>query len=201
MSIGGFVNIGLVFNEKKNYIQVLKSTLEFFIQNGSELLDVKYSIDKDGESWIEKKIKGEELDELVTSGYYLTYGISGESLGVNSNKVDLTIIKEADYFGFLLNIKWDDLFPDNTEKVGEITEQLVSTLITYYKSVDFSYSFIGHEIEIEMPPVEFEHVILENDCYPVAFIGRKNKRLEVHYGSLCIDGITSQVQKQEVILM
>ncbi|MFC0562223.1 Imm64 family immunity protein [Halalkalibacter alkalisediminis] len=195
MAAGGYINIAQVFNDNGNIQDKLEATLQYFVKQGSTILKVKYSKDADGENWAEREVTANQL-EIDGPCYYLSIEISGEILGINI--FFLTTIHEEGFFGFLINIEWEELFPENGKNdLQSTTNQLVKNTANLYKETGFAYSLIGHELEIEIHP---DDISGESDSFPVVLIGAEEK-LEILYGPFCIDGLTEQKAKREVVLI
>ena len=194
MSAGGFINVGMVFDQKHNLVRSMNSVKDFLSQHGSNFLSVKYSKDIDGENWIEENIEDNVLQESYLTGFYNEFEVSGKFLDTNK-ELNLSIIKEDNYFGLLFNIEWEEM---SNQNFITFQTKVVNYLIEIYRILPYEYSFVGHEIEIEMDPEEFVNALKGNDSFPVAIIG-KNVELDVYYGSIGIDGFSSQAQRKEVI--
>lgn len=197
MSSGGYVNIGAVFTEDQGDFATWGKMKEFIIKSGGQFTKLKYSKDMDGENWIQVDIKDNKIDESFLTGYYPELELSGSSLGLNTERIHLSIEKDDGYFGFLFGIEWDELFSKEKD-VAKIRNHMVATLIAIYERMPFAYSFIGHEIEIDCSPDEFEDLIAENDSYPVVMIESKGG-LDIYYGNIGIDGISDQIPKKDSI--
>ncbi|MBD8070170.1 Imm64 family immunity protein [Bacillus sp. PS06] len=195
MSQGGYINIGIVFSNEQEYVRVFESIVEFVVKKGSHFSHVKYSKDIDGTIWIEQQIKNNVIEMECLSGYYIGFTLSGEFLNLNFSKIGLVITKETGYFGFLLEINWSDVSSDNL-----ITTQrnIENQLIDLYKALSYEYAFVGHEIEIEIHPADYEAFIVNNESYPVGIIGR-DKCVDIYYGTSGIDGLTVQEQGKKTI--
>ncbi|WP_445506264.1 Imm64 family immunity protein [Niallia sp. 03190] len=185
MGVGGYINIGIVFNKDNDLVETMETIRDFITKNGSEFISVKYSKDIDGEVWLEHEIQNNKVEKSFLNGFYTTFELSGSFLGLSLGELNLTIQKESNYFGFLFGIGWEYMFPKDSDdaNIPVIREHIVNTLIELYKKARYAYSFAGHEIEIEMQPDEFEHLIKDNDSYPVAVVGQSNT-LDVYYGAI-----------------
>ncbi|RST77371.1 hypothetical protein D4T97_002465 [Siminovitchia acidinfaciens] len=197
MSSGGDVNIGMVFTEEKGIFVTWSKMKSYIIKNGGQFKKLKYSKDMDGENWIQLDIKDNSLDESFLTGYYPELELSRSSLGLNTERIHLSIEKDDGYFGFLFGIEWDSLFSKEVD-VAKIRNHMVATLTAIYETIPFAYSFIGHEIEIDSSPDEFEDLIAHNDSYPVALIESKDG-LDIYYGNIGIDGISGQIPKKDSV--
>jgi hypothetical protein len=197
LSTGGYINIGMVFSNKQNIVQAFECLTDYITQKGSSFTSVKYSKDADGDSWVEQPIISNAIGVGCLSGYYTEFTLSGEFLDADFKKMSLAVNKEDDYFGFLLRINWEDISPDN---LVPIQEHIISILIDLYKTASYEYAFVGHEIEIEIHPDEFEDAIKDNEAYPVGIIG-KNDKLVIYYGTIGVDGLSSQEQRKDTITL
>ncbi|VEF46747.1 Uncharacterised protein [Bacillus freudenreichii] len=197
MSSGGYVNIGTVFTEDRGIFETWSKMKGYIIENGGQFKKLKYSKNMDGENWIQLDIKDNSLDESFLTGHYPELELSGSSLGLNTERIHLSIEKDNGYFGFLFGIEWESLFSKEVD-VAKIRNHMVATLTAIYETIPFAYSFIGHEIEIDCSPDEFKDFIAHNDSYPVAMIENKGG-LDIYYGTIGIDGISGQIPKKESV--
>ncbi|WP_077620708.1 Imm64 family immunity protein [Bacillus sinesaloumensis] len=197
---GGYVNIGVVFNEDYPLISTFEKLKEFILKKGGTFLNLKYSEDIEGEKWVENEVQNNKLDVSFLDGYYISSELSGDIFNIKSESITLTVEKEANYHGFLFSIGWEDIFPDESDdsSIKTARQSIIKTLFELHKTIPFSYSFVGHEIEIEMDPNEFSSQIENNHSYPVAMVDTQSG-LDIYYGSIGIDGFSKEIPRKETI--
>ncbi|MBP3950260.1 Imm64 family immunity protein [Bacillus suaedae] len=202
MTLGGLVNIGIVFNEQHSLVDTIGDMKAFLQHKGCRLVSVKFSEDIDGENWVEIDIHDNKLDDSFLDGYYMSVELSGSIFDSMTDEIATTlrIEKESNYHGYLFSINWGDLFPDenNELEIRHTRQKIVGTLIELYQTISYSYAFVGHEIEIELDPEEFARTIADNHSYPVAMV-RAEGGLDLYYGSTGIDGFSKEVPRKESI--
>lgn len=152
---------------------------------------VKFSLDPDGETWIEHSVKENILKDDDFSGYYTEFELSGSKL----NDMTINIQKETGYVGFVLSLNWTEVV---SQDVIHFQQEIIRCLVGIYHTITFEYAFIGHEIEVEIHPNEFEKCLLEQHAFPVALIG-KGDHIDIYYGDVAIDGLSSQERRIEYL--
>lgn len=197
---GGFINIGIVFSKEQSLNQNLYALIDSFVTQGSNLIKLNFSKDKDGTRWIEKQIINNEVTVDLSAKYYPFLTLSGDALGIDSDEIKLSPVVEEDFHGFLIDIKWDDLFPlsHNSDIVVSRTNELIRFLIDTYKQTAYSYAIVGSELDIELSPEGFMDEISSADYFPLALLG-DNSKMQIYKGSHHIDGITPQRKNIETI--
>lgn len=191
IAIGGYINIGLVFYEAIHIPNTFRQLIDYLAQKDMSITKVKFSQDPDGETWIEHSVKENIIKENDFSGYYIEFELSGSKL----NDMTINIQKEAGYVGFVLSLNWTEVV---SHDVIHLQQEIIHCLVDLYHTFTFEYAFIGHEIEVEIPPNEFEKCLLEQHAFPVALIG-KGDHIDIYYGDLAIDGLSSQERKIEYL--
>ncbi|WP_145925730.1 Imm64 family immunity protein [Bacillus safensis] len=191
MALGGYINIGLVFYEAIHIPNTFRQLIDYLAQKDMSITKVKFSQDTDGETWIEHSIKENIIKENDFSGYYIEFELSGSKL----NDMTINIQKEAGYVGFVLSLNWTEVV---SHDVIHLQQEIIHCLVDLYHTFTFEYAFIGHEIEVEIPPNEFEKCLLEQHAFPVALIG-KGDHLDIYYGDVAIDGLSSQERRRECL--
>jgi Immunity protein 64 len=194
LGAGGYVNIGIVFSDKHKLLQVFDSLKNYIVQKGSKFIAVKYSKDVEGNAWIESEIDNNLIESTWLKGYYTEFRVSGLFLHSNLKEIDLLVIKENHFFGFLLGISWDEI---HLNKQDDIQQHIIDVLVNLYKSTNYDYAFVGHELEIEIGPENFEKGLKQNDYYPVGIVP-KGTDVEIYYGVIGIDGLSTQEKKKEI---
>lgn len=197
---GGFINIGIVFSKEQSFNQNLYALIDSFVSQGSSLIKLKFSENEEGTRWIEKQIINNKVTVDLNENYYSFIELSGNALGINSDEIKLSPVIEKDFHGFLIDIKWDDMFPlpHNSDTVVSRTNKLIRFLIDSYKLTTYSYAIVGSELDIELSPEEFMDEISSEDYFPLALVG-DNSKVQIHRGSHHIDGITPQRKNIETI--
>ncbi|MGE8138447.1 Imm64 family immunity protein [Bacillus safensis] len=191
IALGGYINIGLVFYEAIHIPNTFRQLIDYLAQKDMSITKVKFSQDTDGETWIEHSIKENIIKENDFSGYYIEFELSGSKL----NDMTINIQKEAGYVGFVLSLNWTEVV---SHDVIHLQQEIIHCLVDLYHTFTFEYAFIGHEIEVEIPPNEFEKCLLEQHAFPVALIG-KGDHLDIYYGDVAIDGLSSQERRRECL--
>lgn len=82
-------------------------------------------------------------------------------------------------------------------KQDDIQQHIIDVLVNLYKSTNYDYAFVGHELEIEIGPENFEKGLKQNDYYPVGIVP-KGTDVEIYYGVIGIDGLSTQEKKKEI---
>ncbi|MBU5209915.1 hypothetical protein ELP67_18935 [Bacillus safensis] len=191
MALGGYINIGLVFFETIYIPDTFRQLIDYLVQKDMSITKVKFSQDPDGETWIEHSIKENIIKENDFSGYYIEFELSGSKL----NDMTINIQKEAGYVGFVLSLNWTEVV---SHDVIHLQQEIIRCLVDLYHTITFEYAFIGHEIEVEIHPNEFEKCLLEQHAFPVALIG-KGDHIDIYYGDVAIDGLSSQERRIEYL--
>lgn len=197
---GGFINVGIVFSNNQSFDQNLCALIHSFVQQGSSLLKLNYSEDEDGTRWTEQEIINNEVTIDLNENYYPFITLSGDALGIKSDEIKLTPVIEEDFHGFLIDIKWNDIFPqmNNNDIVVSRTNKLILFLIDTYRLTSYRYAIVGSELDIEISPEDFVDEISNADYFPLALVGDKSK-IQIYKGSNHIDGITPQNKSLETI--
>ncbi|WP_214828519.1 Imm64 family immunity protein [Exiguobacterium sp. s26] len=134
---GGFINIGIVFSKEQSLNQNLYALIDSFVNQGSNLIKLNFSKDKDGTRWIEKQIINNKVTVDLSANYYPFLTLSGDALRIDSDEIKLSPVVEEEFHGFLIDIKWDDLFPlpHNSDIVVSRTNELIRFLIDTWGTV------------------------------------------------------------------
>ncbi|MBB6603007.1 hypothetical protein HW432_11990 [Bacillus pumilus] len=191
IAIGGYINIGIVFYEAIHLPNTFRQLSDYLAQKEMSITKVKFSQDPDGEMWIEHSIKESIIKDDDFSGYYMEFELSGSKL----NDMTINIQKEAGYVGFVISLKWTDVVSHN---VIRLQQGIIRCLVDLYHTLTFEYAFIGHEIEVEIHPDEFEKCLQEQHAFPVALIG-KGGHIDIYYGDVAIDGLSFQKRRRECL--
>ncbi len=154
---------------------------------------VKFSLDPDGETWIEHSVKENIIKDDDFSGYYTEFELSG--ISSDRKGVTINIQKEIGYVGFVICLKWAQVV---SHDVIHLQQEIIRCLVDLYHTLTFEYAFIGHEIEVEIHPDEFEKCLLEQHAFPAALIGKGN-HIDIYYGDVAIDGLSFQERKRECL--
>lgn len=197
---GGFINIGVVFSKEQSFNQSLYAVIDSFVSQGSNLIKLNFSENEEGTHWIEKQIINNKVTVDLSENYYPFITLSGNALGMNNNEIKLSPVVEKDFHGFLIDIKWVDMFPlpHNSDTLVSRTNKLIRFLINSYKLTAYSYAIVGSELDIELSPEDFMDKISSVDHFPLALVG-DNSKVQIHRGSHHIDGITPQRKNIETI--
>lgn len=197
---GGYINIALVFSDNDAIIPNLCSYLSSIIAQGSRLMKVRYSLDTDGEHWVEEDIVDDEIDLNIFSNFYPSLTLSGDAFDVRSNDVHLTPVIVNHFHGILIDIRWDDIVPrsGSIDELNVQTDRIIRCLARSYFSTPYSYAVVGHELDVEIAPEDFELKIGRSGVFPLALRGDKSV-LHVYRGSFHLDGLTPQTMRQEII--
>ncbi|MCM2985976.1 Imm64 family immunity protein [Bacillus safensis] len=191
IAIGGYINIGIVFYETIHLPNAFRQLADYLAEKEMSITKVKFSKDSDGEIWIEQSIKENIIKDDNFSGYYTEFELSGSKL----NDMTINIQKETGYVGFVICLKWTEVV---SHDVIHLQQEIIRCLVDLYHTFTFEYAFIGHEIEVEIHPNEFEKCLLEQHAFPVALIGKGN-HIDIYYGDVAIDGLSSQERRMECL--
>ncbi|MEK5460833.1 MULTISPECIES: Imm64 family immunity protein [Bacillus] len=193
MALGGYINIGLVFYETIHIPNTFRQLIDYLAQKDMSITKVKFSQDPDGETWIEHSVKENIIKDDDFSGYYTEFELSG----ISSDRKGMTINiqKETGFVGFVLSLNWTEVV---SHDVIHLQQEIIRCLVDLYHTFTFEYAFIGHEIEVEIHPNEFEKCLLEQHAFPVALIG-KGDHIDIYYGDVAIDGLSSQERRIEYL--
>ncbi|WLP59627.1 Imm64 family immunity protein [Bacillus pumilus] len=189
IAVGGYINIGIVFYETIHLPNAFRQLADYLAEKEMFITKVKYSKDSDGEIWIEQSIKENIIKDDNFSGYYTEFELSGSKL----NDMTINIQKETGYVGFVICLKWTEVV---SHDVIHLQQKIIRCLVNLYHTITFEYAFIGHEIEVEIHPDEFEKCLQEQHAFPVALIG-KGDHIDIYYGDVAIDGLSSQERRRE----
>ncbi|WP_169056067.1 Imm64 family immunity protein [Bacillus pumilus] len=189
IAIGGYINIGIVFYETIHLPNAFRQLADYLAEKELSITKVKYSKDSDGEIWIEQSIKENIIKDDNFSGYYTEFELSGSKL----NDMTINIQKETGYVGFVICLKWTEVV---SHDAIHLQQKIIRCLVNLYHTITFEYAFIGHEIEVEIHPDEFEKCLQEQHAFPVALIG-KGDHIDIYYGDVAIDGLSSQERRRE----
>ncbi|WP_404469554.1 Imm64 family immunity protein [Sutcliffiella horikoshii] len=185
---GGYINIATVYSKNKNMEDNLLAFLNFFNPKEKGGMMVTYSTDLAGENWVEENgLENYEVLELLTN-HYLTIKMPGKGLGIEGEEIIITVTEETNFYGFLVNIRWEDICQSDVNKVQET---FIEILKHFYYVSNYDYALIGHELDIEISPQRFKTIVEEADYFPVAIVGEDSK-LHIYKGSCKMDGITKQ---------
>ncbi|MCM3138391.1 Imm64 family immunity protein [Bacillus safensis] len=194
IALGGYINIGLVFYETIHIPNTFRQLIDYLVQKDMSMTKVKFSLDPDGETWIEHSIKENIIKENdFFSGYYIEFELSGSKL----NDMTINIQKETGYVGFVLSLNWTEVV---SHDVIHLQQEIIRCLVDLYHIITFEYAFIGHEIEVEIHPDEFEKCLQDQHAFPVALIGKGN-HIDIYYGDVAIDGLSSQERRIECLMV
>ncbi len=191
IAIGGYINIGIVFYEAIHLPNTFRQLTNDLAQKEMSVTKVKFSQDPDGEMWIEHSIKENLMKDDDFSGYYMEFELSGSKL----NDMTINIQKEAGYVGFVISLKWTEVV---SHEVILLQQGIIRCLVDLYHTLMFEYAFIGHEIEVEIHPDEFEKCLQKKHAFPVALIG-KGDHIDIYYGDVAMDGLSSQERRMECV--
>jgi|GEM_PF-2402043 len=191
IAIGGYINIGIVFYETIHLSNAFRQLADYLAEKEMSITKVKFSKDSDGEIWIEQSIKENIIKDDNFSGYYTEFELSGSKL----NDMTINIQKEAGYLGFVICLNWTEVVSHN---VIHLQQEIIRCLVDLYHTMTFEYAFIGHEIEVEIHPDEFEKCLQDQHAFPVALIGKGN-HIPIYYGDVAIDGLSSQERRMECL--
>ncbi len=193
IAIGGFINIGIVFYEAIHLPNTFRQLSDYLAQKDMSITKVKFSQDPDGETWIEHSVKENIIKDDDFSGYYTEFELSG--LSSKLKEMTINIQKETGYVGFVLCLKWGEVF---SHDVVHLQQDIVRCVVELYHTLPFEYAFIGHEIEVEIRPDEFEKCLQKHHDFPVGLIG-KGDYIDIYYGDVAIDGLSLQKRGKECL--
>ncbi|WP_226340811.1 Imm64 family immunity protein [Bacillus safensis] len=170
-----------------------RQLIDYLAQKDMSITKVKFSQDPDGETWIEHSVKENIIKDDDFSGYYTEFELSG----ISSDRKGMTINiqKETGFVGFVLSLNWTEVV---SHDVIHLQQEIIHCLVDLYHTFTFEYAFIGHEIEVEIPPNEFEKCLQDQHAFPVALIGKGN-HIDIYYGDVAIDGLSSQERRIECL--
>ncbi|MCY7469211.1 Imm64 family immunity protein [Bacillus safensis] len=191
IAIGGYINIGIVFYETIHLPNAFRQLADYLAEKEMSITKVKFSKDSDGEIWIEQSIKENIIKDDNFSGYYTEFELSGSKL----NDMTINIQKETGFVGFVLSLNWTEVV---SHDVIHLQQEIIRCLVDLYHTMTFEYAFIGHEIEVEIHPDEFEKCLQDQHAFPVALIGKGN-HIDIYYGDVGIDGLSSQERRVECL--
>lgn len=196
---GGYINIALVFSDNDAILPNLRSYLSSLIEQGSRLVKVRYSLDTDGEHWAEEDIIDDKIDLNVFSIFYPSLTLSGDAFDGKSKYVHLTPVIANHFHGFLIDIRWDDIVPrsGSIDELNVQTNRIIRCLTRAYSSTPYSYAVVGHELDVEIAPEDFEVKIGRSGIFPLTLRSDKSV-LHVYRGSFHLDGLTPQTTRQEI---
>ncbi|PRR90129.1 MULTISPECIES: Imm64 family immunity protein [unclassified Bacillus (in: firmicutes)] len=189
IAIGGYINIGFVVYEAIHIPNTFRQLTNYLAQKDISITKVKFSQDPDGDIWIEHSVKESIIKDDDFSGYYMEFELSG--LSSKLKDMTINIQKEADHVGFVICLKWAEVV---SHGVVHLQQEIIRCLVDLYHTLPFEYAFIGHEIEVEIHPDEFEKCLQEHHAFPVGFIG-KGDHIDIYYGDVAIDGLSSQERR------
>ncbi|MBO8157596.1 MAG: hypothetical protein H0Z32_14290 [Bacillaceae bacterium] len=191
--MGGYLSIGLVYEGSKIISKELNSLVNFFKKKNIIINEVQYSQDEDGEKWIKRKVGHKNINyNSITDNHYLSLKMIGDVFKVGTQYFVIRVNKENGFFGFLIDIEWNQLIDKNKD---EISERIVNSLIQLLKFTEYDYAFCGHEAEIEYSP---DQVMKKNYEFPITLLNLKTK-LKLIYGEFNIDGISFQEKSYKII--
>lgn len=191
--LGGYLSIGLVYKDINLISNELKGLLSYLKKENINLAEVEYSRDEDGEQWVKSKVNNSDINcHSLNDKHYLSLKMIGDLFKIGTESFVIRVNRDNDFFGFLIDIEWQQLIDKNKDK---ISKKIVTSLIQLLKFTDYDYAFCGHEAEIEYSPVQVKK--LEN-MYPILIINLKNK-LELIYGEFNIDGISFQEKSYKIL--
>ncbi|MDH6564188.1 hypothetical protein M2166_003021 [Bacillus sp. TBS-096] len=167
--------------------------IDYLVQKDMSITKVKFSQDPDGETWIEHRVKENIIKDDDFSGYYTEFELSGRSS--DRKGMTINIQKETGFVGFVLSLNWTEVV---SHDVIHLQQKIIRCLVDLYHTMTFEYAFIGHEIEVEIHPDEFEKCLQDQDAFPVALIGKGN-HIDIYYGDVAIDGLSSQERRVECL--
>ncbi|WP_144496488.1 Imm64 family immunity protein [Bacillus safensis] len=193
MTTGGYINIGLVFYEDIHIPNTFRQLIDYLLQKDMSIKKVKFSLDPDGETWIEHSVKENIIKDDDFSGYYTEFELSGISSDRKGRTINIQ--KETGFVGFVLSLNWIEVV---SHDVIHLQQKIIRCLVDLYHTMTFEYAFIGHEIEVEIHPDEFEKCLQDQHAFPVALIGKGN-HIDIYYGDVGIDGLSSQERRMECL--
>jgi hypothetical protein len=192
--MGGYISIGLGYNQttKNEYIE-LPNLLEYLYSLGFKGGILKFSLDEDGENWVEKSICNiinvNEFSSLLLDNFYGELNGKIDIFGATNVLIRISVEREEDSFGFLLEIEeeailgsYDELYLQNT------TNEIIAFLKGAYNHINYDYVFCDHEGEFQFPLGE---VINSNQLYSILVIPSKGDFL-VKLSSWHINGVSDR---------
>lgn len=215
--MGAYISIGLSYGIKKSenlayneatmekVEQELIKLIELFLDSNGTIKNARYSEDIDGDSWKEVDLSTsfsfKDYYKVFSSGYYGEILVYSEL--INEKKLECTIRlnKETEFFGFLLDIKEQDLldgknYPD--ENIGYVTEELIATMYRIYSYSKYDYAFCDLEAQFHYSPEIFKY--LEEYVYSIAMIPNSDSNLTVIKSNWNIDGHTARKNTEKYTL-
>lgn len=198
--MGSYISIGFVYNMQN--VGQIKKELELLVthlisKNGS-MKNIKVSKDSNGEKWVEyntvNNLQMSQSYGLLAEYYYGQLDLICSILGKSNLEVVVRIEKEEDYFGFLLDIKEDELIKaNNLEAMNGATDEIISFITNWYNVSRFDYAFCDNEAEIQCSPKEVS--TLKNAAYSIFVVPSseiQNKALNIIKNNWNIDGLTTR---------
>ncbi|MFJ7755275.1 Imm64 family immunity protein [Peribacillus muralis] len=187
------LSLGIVYENSFDKSEELQSIIQYFLNLKSDIVGIKVSMDEDGENWLESERNGKNfiLDyTLLTEKYFGEILIQLNdfwSLNGLSLMLTLRIVKENDFFGYLLDFEMEQLL--NRYSLDLINELIIDLVKDIYSVTKFNYAFCDHDSEIEYSPSQYKDLV---EAYSILILPRAKNGFDVIKNNWQIDGITSR---------
>lgn len=192
--MGGFITIGLVFDDLKTINSELIA-LVYYLQKKELLIhNLKYSKDTDGIYWMEESedLKfNEKVCEKMIKNYFPTLTLKGKFINDKEIKFNMILEKfEVKGFCFLFEIEMSELF----DVVHKIELELYTNLIIelfkdLFKCVKYSYGYCDHEAYID----DYSDAINSQKSMFSIFVRAINNNLNFELAPWQIDGLSERI--------
>ncbi|AOH54773.1 hypothetical protein ABE28_010460 [Peribacillus muralis] len=185
------LSLGIVYENSFDKSEELQSIIQYFLNLKSDIVGIKISMDEDGENWLESERNGKNfiLDyTLLTEKYFGEILIQlNDFWSLNGLSLTLRIVKENDFFGYLLDFEMEQLL--NRYSLDLINELIIDLVKDIYSVTKFNYAFCDHDSEIEYSPSQYKDIV---EAYSILILPRAKNGFDVIKNNWQIDGITSR---------
>ncbi|WP_285766918.1 Imm64 family immunity protein [Peribacillus sp. SI8-4] len=185
------LSLGIVYENSFDKSEELQSIIQYFLNLKSDIVGIKVSMDEDGENWLESERNGKNfiLDyTLLTEKYFGEILIQlNDFWSLNGLSLTLRIVKENDFFGYLLDFEMEQLL--NRYSLDLINELIIDLVKDIYSVTKFNYAFCDHDSEIEYSPSQYKDIV---EAYSILILPRAKNGFDVIKNNWQIDGITSR---------
>ncbi|MFJ7362601.1 Imm64 family immunity protein [Peribacillus frigoritolerans] len=185
------LSLGIVYENSFDKSEELQSIIQYFLNLKSDIVGIKVSMDEDGENWLESE-RNEK--NFILDYTFLTEKYFGEILiqlnefwSLNGLSLTLRIVKENDFFGYLLDFEMEQLL--NRYSLDLINELIIDLVKDIYSVTKFNYAFCDHDSEIKYSPSQYEDLV---EAYSILILPREKNGFDVIKNNWQIDGITSR---------
>ncbi|MFS0762360.1 Imm64 family immunity protein [Peribacillus phoenicis] len=185
------LSLGIVYDNSFDKSEELQSIIQYFLNLKSDIFGIKVSMDEDGENWLESERNEKKiiLDyTLLTEKYFGEIQIQlNDFWSLNGLSLTLRIVKENDFFGYLLDFEMEQLL--NQYSLDLINDLIIDLVKDIYSVTKFKYAFCNHDSEIEYSPSQYKDLV---EAYSILILPRVKNGFDVIKNNWQIDGITSR---------